>query len=444
MESKNFLRSAQEINEFLSVKLENEKTYIYVDGERFHQCKYLAFNLDAKNLKQYDTVNSIDELEKEDRASKYRRLDIDPVTEFWGHCSNLQAWYENNYDTRILHRNLAFPLLKKLVEAGDKKAKKVLKEEIARRYQSGFEPVQEYLRVQGYLNLLSQEEKMAIEYDHFSFLGSLKEPIFNLLSHDRLYDLKQVKYKFPSNPNNKDAIFAYLRTSEIIQLGYDPFEILGKFRRRIILYLTQIEVERIHRDFNTRRARGEFQEENILKYLIESCVLNRLNYRTQKKFFKERLSILGEHADEILQKFPPHKVYKLIEHLEAVKECEDLHPKSEQQLDPFLFQLLDGLDLYICGEMQIEPKYCPHYQDLCGFNGICMCPNADKNKCEVDCTEKVWNDYAQCMIDLEHFRKTTGKQWPNPEKQQKYQKQKRAVGKPTKYKTLDQFIGDSN
>lgn len=68
-------------------------------------------------------------------------MDITPEEEFWGHCSNLQAWVENNYDTRLLHSNIAFPLLKKLTEAGDPNTNKVFKEEIARRFESGFMPV---------------------------------------------------------------------------------------------------------------------------------------------------------------------------------------------------------------------------------------------------------------------------------------------------------------
>ena len=53
---------------------------------------------------------------------------IDPETEFMGHCSNLQAWYEYDYDLRILHSSLSIPLLKKLAFLGDKKAIIRLKE----------------------------------------------------------------------------------------------------------------------------------------------------------------------------------------------------------------------------------------------------------------------------------------------------------------------------
>ena len=83
---------------------------------------------------------------------------ISPETEFWGHCSNLQAWYESNYDTRILHRNLAFPLLKRLTEEGDTVAKKVFKEEIAKRLETGHPNVVLYLIEEEYLEVLNWEE----------------------------------------------------------------------------------------------------------------------------------------------------------------------------------------------------------------------------------------------------------------------------------------------
>lgn len=84
-------------------------------------------------------------------------------SKFWGHCSNLQAWYENKYDTRLLHSNLLFPLLKKLTEAGDSLAKRVFKEEIAKRYTSNNTTVREFLRIEGYLDYLSKEELEALE-----------------------------------------------------------------------------------------------------------------------------------------------------------------------------------------------------------------------------------------------------------------------------------------
>ena len=149
------------INNFLTLRLEYGQTNIYVKGQLFNQCKYLLINIAHKDIKKYDTINSIDEA-----VETYKTLGgtegngyyITPEAEFWGHCSNIQAWYEHDYDSRLLHSNLSFPLLKRLYEVGDPLAKRVFKEEIAKRISSGSLVAIEYLKSQKYLTLLSIEE----------------------------------------------------------------------------------------------------------------------------------------------------------------------------------------------------------------------------------------------------------------------------------------------
>lgn len=147
------------INQFITVRLENEETVIYVNGDRFNQCKYLLLNIPIENNNRYDELGSIDEAaEVLDRSMERQKDVILPQVEFWGHCSNLQAWAENNYDTRLIHSNLAFPLLKRLTNAGDPLAKRVFKDEIAKRFSSGYLPVINYLTEKKYLNYLTTDE----------------------------------------------------------------------------------------------------------------------------------------------------------------------------------------------------------------------------------------------------------------------------------------------
>jgi len=158
------------VNEFITLKLEDnpksripkKETFIYVKGQRFDQCKFLLIPISIDKAKDFSEIDSIDKAAvKMDRSLEYTDrpvAGIPVMTEFWGHCSNLQVWAENDYDTRLLHRNLAFPLLKKLTEVGDPIAKKVFKEEIAKRYTSGHPIVQEYLKNEGYLKYLNEEE----------------------------------------------------------------------------------------------------------------------------------------------------------------------------------------------------------------------------------------------------------------------------------------------
>lgn len=155
------------VNQYISLKLEDgrkgKETVIYVNGKRFNQCKFLLLNIPIDKIKLFDEIESVDEAsERLDRSlekgSKLKGPFIPPEIEFWGHCSNLQVWFENDYNTRLIHSNLAFPLLEKLTEVGDPLAKKVFKEEIAKRFLSGHLPVMEYLRYQDYMDYLNEEE----------------------------------------------------------------------------------------------------------------------------------------------------------------------------------------------------------------------------------------------------------------------------------------------
>lgn len=147
------------INKYLTLKLEGGRTVIYVNNRPFRQCMYLLINIPIDRVREYDQIRSIDEAATHlSRKMERNHHLIPPETEFWGHCSNLQAWADNDYDTRILHRNLAFPLLKALSDAGDPLAMKKFKEEIALRYATGHPTVVSFLTQNGYLNYLSEQE----------------------------------------------------------------------------------------------------------------------------------------------------------------------------------------------------------------------------------------------------------------------------------------------
>ena len=165
--NKNFYR----VNEFITLKLERRQTFIYVKERRFVQCIRLILNIPKASVRNYATIESIDEageiynqyihqnrIIQDPGAPVLRSHDISPRQEFWGHCSNIQTWAENDYDTRILHKNIAFPLLKRLTEVGDPVARRVFKDEIALRMESGYPSVVKYLMEQGYLSQLTALE----------------------------------------------------------------------------------------------------------------------------------------------------------------------------------------------------------------------------------------------------------------------------------------------
>jgi small GTP-binding protein len=172
------------VNKYITLRLENRKTVIYVRGKKFQQCKYLLLDIPVDETKDYGEIESIDEAEEKLQPPWEIRNrcehQISPETEFWGHCSNIQAWEKFGYDTRILHRNLAFPLLKALVNAGDRQAKKVFKEEIAIRLESGYPSVVIYLLSQGYLEYLDKDERDTV-LENPKFLNNIDRSILKKL-----------------------------------------------------------------------------------------------------------------------------------------------------------------------------------------------------------------------------------------------------------------------
>jgi len=192
------------VSNYLTLKLQDYRVNIYVKDKLFNQCKYLLLNIPHQEIESYDEIDSIDEaaelLDKSMEGNYRYNVNIPIETEFWGHCSNIQAWYENSYDTRLLHRNLAFPLLKALVEAGDRLARKVFKEEIAMRLESGYPSVVQYLIYQGYLNYLSDEE-LKIIIENPKFIQNLSQCTNNLrdIPHwlsKMIFDYKKGKTNF--------------------------------------------------------------------------------------------------------------------------------------------------------------------------------------------------------------------------------------------------------
>lgn len=149
------------INDYIVLKLEDSKTNIYISDKLFKQCKFLLLNIPINNVEAYDEIASIDEAEEqldgilEDNNDK---ISLRPDVEFWAHCSSLQAWYENGYDSCLLHRNLAFPLLKKLTEVGDSHAIRMFKEEIMKRLNSNHPNVIKYLIEEHFIDYLDRED----------------------------------------------------------------------------------------------------------------------------------------------------------------------------------------------------------------------------------------------------------------------------------------------
>jgi len=239
------------INDFLNVKFEEGKTNIYVGKKYFSHCKYLLLNIPINEPNLTDPLQSIDEAaEKLNRTLEYYPHPhlIPPETEFWGHCSNLQVWAENEYDTRLCHRNIAFPLLEQLTQVGDPIARRVFKKEIIERYMSNHIAIKMYLIDAGFIVYLNSEELIYILEDCRENLPpSYYDYIKKIVSLE--WNYIALSYKW-----NGQSIKAFKLYNEILKLFPNDFETLvnlgkwlcekKKYQKAIKIYIRAVKIKK--------------------------------------------------------------------------------------------------------------------------------------------------------------------------------------------------------
>jgi hypothetical protein len=305
----------KEINQYITLKLEHGRTFIYVNGRRFIQCIRLVLNIQKQDIPMYDEIESIDEAANVYKNHIYQNRivqgpmatpvrgqghDITPKQEFWGHCSNLQAWVENDYDTRILMSNISFPLLRELSKAGDPVARRVYKEEIAVRLESGYPSVVQYLLVQGYIGEFSPDEfETLIEStDLIRKVSSSSKVLASLLS--------TCFYKFPTLmkniilqvltlPNGEDLLLSIIKRKSQYH----------KFPQIIPLFYTQltpqtlIKLEEILKNLVNR-----VDKETVLKCM--QAINEQLNIYNLT--FNRSNGVFPDNRIRLLKNFPIGKV----------------------------------------------------------------------------------------------------------------------------------------
>lgn len=199
------------ISKHITLKLEDEKTNIYIDDKLFKHCKFLLMNIPLEEIHLFDDIEYIDEaIEKVDNSLDHRKIKIPPEVEFWGHCSNLQSWYENNYDTRFLTSKLAFPLLKKLMEVGDLRAEKVFKEEIAKKLETGNQKIITFLIEEGYTEYLEFDDFL-ISILNYKELDAIK--VMERILKTKIDFIYKMKYKNQNGFMVKNRHVKYLSLS---------------------------------------------------------------------------------------------------------------------------------------------------------------------------------------------------------------------------------------
>lgn len=286
------------VNDLIRLKLENGQTNIYLDNKLFRHCKFLLIAIPVDKISSFDDIDSIDEAtERLDKSMEQGKVDFPAEVKFWSHCSNLQVWAENNYNTALLHSNLSFPLLRELCKLGDPIAKKCFKEEVAKRMASGYVPVVRYLLVERYLEGFTQLELDVIFQQLEGLLDTIEkrglvydEQIFEVLIRlTRLNFLKAQKIlaKIIINTINLGDFEQFLQL-----MSFEPFRYLEK--------------EEVYWDFFSSATKNFF--ENLCQivnmdfnmYLVE-------NPDVKGSAYEEELSniiFLAQRALDSLDKMP--------------------------------------------------------------------------------------------------------------------------------------------
>ncbi|MFX1279475.1 MAG: leucine-rich repeat domain-containing protein [Promethearchaeota archaeon] len=312
------------VNDYIKLKLENGQTNIYVKNRRFMQCMYLLLNLHVDRIEEYDEIESIDDaVVKLDRSMERDHNQVPPETEFWGHCSNLQVWAENGYDTRILHRNLAFPLLKKLSEVGDPIAKKVFSEEIAIRLASKHSTVTQYLTQNGYLKYLSSDEFESILDDiNPIILDNITAELNQIFGQNQNLDLSgSIIYIINRLLGNFGIEHVSLLTSKIIN------EIPVKYKKPFVEFV-----------YNLLKTRNRFP---LIQYLNRHMEYFK-DFEFEHSFIKYDNRIIGIFKDE--------RVYLNNQNIQSLKKLTVTREKLEnvKNLDLSNNQIseLDGIERF--------------------------------------------------------------------------------------------------
>ncbi len=153
-------------NVVLTIKLIEGKTRVFNDDKPLMLCITVPVEIPMENVGEFSEIESINDVldaygYDDEEAFPRGDLKITPELNFFVTCSNLQTWVENDYDTHLIDYRLVFPLLISLAESGNAHAEVRLKEEIARRYHSGYEGVREFLDGTGIAQMLTPEEHYA-------------------------------------------------------------------------------------------------------------------------------------------------------------------------------------------------------------------------------------------------------------------------------------------
>ena len=154
-----------ELNENIVLKLILDKTLIFVCGDLFITCQKTIIALAPTEFKDYDDFYEIDDIidyyreeETKNKEWKEQGVSISPEEEFWVHCSNMQAWVDSGYNSRVLSKSVSFPILIELSKREYSQFTAFLKEDLVQRIQSGSYNAIEYFMQEDFYRFFTQDE----------------------------------------------------------------------------------------------------------------------------------------------------------------------------------------------------------------------------------------------------------------------------------------------
>ena len=88
MNTENKEKKEFKINDYITLKLENNETNVYVLNKRFLQCINLVWNISISDVESYNDIESVDDIaERVGGQEGEMNAYISSEAEFWGHCS---------------------------------------------------------------------------------------------------------------------------------------------------------------------------------------------------------------------------------------------------------------------------------------------------------------------------------------------------------------------
>lgn len=238
LKTQNIVKKEYKINKFITLKLIKNETQIYIDDKPFGLCKKLMINIPLEKVKEFNNIKTIEEAEDLSYANESKNMfiyEVTPEQEFWAHCSNIQVWVENDYDTRLLHHSIAFQLLDAIAEAGEQLARKRIKDEIILRFNGRHNNTRISLYNQGLLDkyfsfeefwsFFNKREKIFFE-DLKSIIGNeLKFPNLEFIFNQKTWRIESLFIKNLSLREIPNSIFnlKYLRYLVVIDCNLEVF-----------------------------------------------------------------------------------------------------------------------------------------------------------------------------------------------------------------------------